>query len=455
MRCFFLTGASGLIGQALLVRLLRQGWEGVVLLRASPKRSAQARLIRLLAEAMEDDELTQCLTHVRAVEGDVCLPDLGLDGPTRATLKALQPEVIHCAASLAFLPEQAPEVWATNLEGTQRVCALVEWLGRPAWHLVSTAYGVGAAVPVGPDAPPCMEAPFTHTGPFNNAYEASKHASEAWVLARAAQTGVKVTIFRPGCVIGDWETGRTLTFRTLYGLIDLLDQEARGLVRHGEDPAEHALVYFSDIPRDATRNVVPSSYVADVLAWGVAHPALHGGIYHLTHPEPPNRWLSNVWMAQAVGFGALLMPSEVPFRMEQRSAPRAPRLHHFSRGRLGRFSQVFRGYLEGHEPRFDTTQLQQALHGSNIVCPRVDEAYLRRIVAFCLETRWRVALERRLEQRLTSGPLTGQQLTGQQLTGQRPSGVPLAIPIMAKAEENPSQPGGGTTGPEPFQGAHA
>lgn len=196
-------------------------------------------------------------------------------------------------------------------------------------------------------------------------------------------SGIRSTTFRPSCVVGAYQTGRTLTFQTLYGFIDLMDQERRRLLKHGpSQPEQTQLVYFSELLPGATRNVVPVDYVARASTEVLLDPSLHGGIYHLTHPAPPDRWQANVWMAKALGFAGLLRPSEA-------ARAQAVTLTHFQPGRLARFSTVFRGYLLEHEPRFDVRRTQAALEPRGIVCPPVDEAYLRRVVGYCLRTHWR------------------------------------------------------------------
>ncbi len=161
-RRFFITGATGFLGTALVERVLRciPDSEVVLLIRPGRRSTAAQRATkeilrndcfdRLRAELGDrfDDEIA---TRVSAVAGDVATEGLGLDG---AGLEALSrcDLVVHAAASVSFDSplDTAVEV---NLLGPSRVAAayvaardLAEADGRqgPLHYLpVSTAYVAG------------------------------------------------------------------------------------------------------------------------------------------------------------------------------------------------------------------------------------------------------------------------------------------------------------------------
>src|SRR5580658_2492488 len=147
---FFITGATGFLGTALVERILRciPGAEVTVLVRPGRRADAAARLARevikndcfdrLRRELGEgfSDEVTR---RVRAVAGDVGHDGLGLDDRGREALAGAD-VVIHSAATVSF---DAPLTQAVeiNLLGPSRVAAAVAASGSGA-HLiaVSTAY---------------------------------------------------------------------------------------------------------------------------------------------------------------------------------------------------------------------------------------------------------------------------------------------------------------------------
>ena len=147
---FFITGATGFLGTALVERILRciPDSEIVVLVRPGRRADAAARLAR---EVIKNDCFDRLRTElgegfadevarrVRAVPGDVGQDGLGLDDEGRGALAASD-IVIHSAAAVSF---DAPLTQAVeiNLLGPARVGAAVAESSSGA-HLiaVSTAY---------------------------------------------------------------------------------------------------------------------------------------------------------------------------------------------------------------------------------------------------------------------------------------------------------------------------
>src|SRR5271167_1645393 len=147
---FFITGATGFLGTALVERILRciPEAEITVLVRPGRRADAAARLARevikndcfdRLRTELGDGFADELARRVRAVPGDVSRDGLGLDDEGRAALAASD-VVIHSAATVSF---DAPLTQAVeiNLLGPARVGEAVAASGSGA-HLisVSTAY---------------------------------------------------------------------------------------------------------------------------------------------------------------------------------------------------------------------------------------------------------------------------------------------------------------------------
>jgi HAD superfamily hydrolase (TIGR01490 family) len=147
---FFITGATGFLGTALVERILRSVPEAhiTVLVRPGRRADASARLARevikndcfdRLRQELGDGFAAEVARRVQAVPGDVGQDGLGLDEAGRAALAAAD-VVIHSAATVSF---DAPLTQAVeiNLLGPSRVGAAVAASGSGA-HLiaVSTAY---------------------------------------------------------------------------------------------------------------------------------------------------------------------------------------------------------------------------------------------------------------------------------------------------------------------------
>ena len=147
---FFITGATGFLGTALVERILRRIPEAeiTVLVRPGRRSDAAARLARevikndcfdRLRNELGDRFPEEVARRVRAVAGDVAQDGLGLDDDGRDALREAD-VVIHSAATVSF---DAPLTQAVeiNLLGPSRVAGTMSECGSDA-HLiaVSTAY---------------------------------------------------------------------------------------------------------------------------------------------------------------------------------------------------------------------------------------------------------------------------------------------------------------------------
>lgn len=166
------TGASGVVGAALLARL--RDVNVVCLVHRSPVTAP----------------------HVRTVRGDITRPRFGLAEHVYTRLVERVDAVIHCAAVTDFNRTDGT-LEATNIAGTQHVIDFATAAGATLYH-VSTA--------------------FVHTtsdgerGRTAAGYAASKSQGEE--LVRAA--GVPHVILRPSVVIGDAATGAIAAFQGLH-----------------------------------------------------------------------------------------------------------------------------------------------------------------------------------------------------------------------------------------------
>src|ERR1700735_3182069 len=147
---FFITGATGFLGTALVERIIRcvPEVDVTVLVRPGRRADAAARLTRevikndcfdRLRSELGDGFGAEVARRVRAVPGDVSRDGLGLDDEGRAAIAAAD-VAISSAATVSF---DAPLTQAVeiNLLGPSRVAAAIAETGAAA-HLVavSTAY---------------------------------------------------------------------------------------------------------------------------------------------------------------------------------------------------------------------------------------------------------------------------------------------------------------------------
>jgi NAD(P)-dependent dehydrogenase (short-subunit alcohol dehydrogenase family) len=124
-----LTGAAGLLGSALLERLLNLTNATVhCLVRPTAEATAEHRLrdvLEGLGHAVPDD-------RCRVVEGDLAAPRLGLDAESHARLADRVDLILHVGAKVAWWGDVS-EIRATNLDGVRSIVDLAA-TGRPKWR---------------------------------------------------------------------------------------------------------------------------------------------------------------------------------------------------------------------------------------------------------------------------------------------------------------------------------
>ncbi|MDT5041694.1 MAG: hypothetical protein QOE51_2679 [Actinoplanes sp.] len=261
------TGATGFVGRALVLELLDRTESDVVCLVRNAGEASQ-RLHTSLLEAADaygaDTWVRSAIkTRCHAIPGDLSQDLNAITDPWFGHID----QVWHCAASLHYLERDRPLIESVNVDGTVRMVHLAAELGAEGFHFVSTAFVVGKA-----DGDIAEEAVATAT--LNNVYEESKLRAEHAVLDLAA-TGLRVTILRPGTVVGHSATYAVSgTLSGVYGLARVLQRYDR---RVNLPPGPVRIVGSSA----ATIDLVPIDRVArEAVACGLR--GEHRGIYHLT-----------------------------------------------------------------------------------------------------------------------------------------------------------------------------
>ncbi|XP_077520154.1 uncharacterized protein LOC144129978 [Amblyomma americanum] len=145
-RVVFITGGTGFIGKVLLEKLLRScpGLKRVYLLiRTKRGQEPQERLATILSsQAFErvKQEQPGAIDKVRAVSGDITLPNLGLSASDHETIVKEVSVVFHSAANIK-LNDPLRLAVNINLFGTQRVLELCKKIANlSALVHVSTTY---------------------------------------------------------------------------------------------------------------------------------------------------------------------------------------------------------------------------------------------------------------------------------------------------------------------------
>jgi len=204
-RTIFLTGGSGVVGEALL-----EAFSGVGVTCLMHQKPVPG-------------------SNVRTIRGDITRPWLGLSPRAFEDLARRTDYVVHSAAMTNF-SRPASVHRAINREGTKHVLDLAARAGAPVCH-ISTAFAYSDQ----------------HVSAHyrTHAYERSKLEAEQLVR----DSGLSCVIVRPSIVVGDSSDGSMSSFQGLHFLMDLF---VRGMLP--VPAASAAVVDF--VPRDLVAAVV-------------------------------------------------------------------------------------------------------------------------------------------------------------------------------------------------------
>jgi thioester reductase-like protein len=262
VKSVFVTGATGTIGSALVPRLLADDSTSLtLLLRARDDAGLQARLEEMLAHwGLQSGDSRA--GRIRALRGDITLPQFGLNDMDFDGLSAETTHVVHSAASVK-LNMPPDEARATAVAPTRTVLEL----GRRAQRagtlrkidLVSTV-GIWGRTPGH-----MPERPLPEVTDFHNTYEAAKAEAERVVWSEGQ--GLPITVHRPSMVVGETGSGRVIHFQVFYHLCEFLS----GVRTFGVMP------HLGHTRLDT----VPVDWVADAICWASAHERTAGRIFHL------------------------------------------------------------------------------------------------------------------------------------------------------------------------------
>lgn len=214
----FLTGTTGLIGSYLLKVLLEKGYKVFALSRDKENESAQDRVLDLL-KFWDEDILLKKLGSLTILEGDVTEINLGLSENSLNLLTRELDEIFHSAAVTRF-NWPLEKIRNVNVEGTKKVLDLalkfkVNGKLQKVNH-ISTAYVCGDY------SGTFCENDLDFGQKFSTTYEQSKFEAEK-LMVQYRREGLWIDIFRPPLVVGEYATGKTVTFKQgFYQLLHML-----------------------------------------------------------------------------------------------------------------------------------------------------------------------------------------------------------------------------------------
>lgn len=262
MKHYFITGTTGAIGAALVPVLLEDENIAVdLLIRAKSLEHLNERMEKLFEfwEFNADDERKE---RINAVTGDIRLPQFGIMESDYNLISGHCTHIIHCAGNVR-MNLSIGEARGYSVDSAKNVVALAE-ICQEYDHLekvefVSTV-GVGGRMQgVVP------ETWIEEEREFHNTYEQAKAQAEDYIKTEV-EKGLPVTVHRPSMVVGDSKTGKIIHFQIFYHLCEFLS-------------GRRTLGVVPDTG-DTRLDIIPSDYVAKVIAWSSKNLETSGQIFH-------------------------------------------------------------------------------------------------------------------------------------------------------------------------------
>jgi nucleoside-diphosphate-sugar epimerase len=212
----FVTGATGLVGSHLLVRLSNQNRKLRALRRISSDLQLVKRIFQLYAQKPEEQ-----FAAIEWVEGDLmdifALEDflIGVD------------EVYHCAAIVSFNAVDKKQLFAVNINGTANIVNASLTAGVEKFCYVSSIAALGSA-----EHPKMIdENSLWKSSKRNSVYGISKYGAEREVWRGIAE-GLNATIVNPSVILGlgDWKTGSSELFTLVWKGLKFYTLGTKGFV---------------------------------------------------------------------------------------------------------------------------------------------------------------------------------------------------------------------------------
>ena len=256
MTHFFLTGATGVIGSAVLRCLIDAGERVTIPVRAGSPAHLKQRLSRLYRFCGISEPEKGLITPVKA---DLHQPGLGLSPDKYRDLAARITHILHCAGNVTM--NLSPEAAVSQTMGmTRNLVLLTENSPRVRKTVYVSTVGVAGDTPGS-----IPEDWITRDRGFRNSYEAAKSDAELFIRQKI-EGGLNITVVRPSMVIGDARTGKNIRFQVFYYLCEFLSgSRTRGLV--------------PDL-KNISLDVIPCDYVGSLIYRAACRPRPFPVILH-------------------------------------------------------------------------------------------------------------------------------------------------------------------------------
>ena len=343
----FVTGGTGLVGRAVVARLLKRGIDVTLLLRSGAEDRRKDALDALRSTA-EHSGRTLAIVH-----GDLSQARMGLSASELSVLS----DAGHCfhIAALYDIEADAERLAQTNVDGTKHLLEALRGAG-----FEGRLHHVSSVAVAGDYENTFTESMFDEGQGFPHPYHRSKYDSEKLVRA----SGLDYRIYRPSGVVGDSKTGAIDKIDGVYFSFDAMRKIAHAVPRWVRLPLPRIRGAF---------NLVPVDYVADALVH-IAFSDSDAHVFHLVDPKPPSLTkMSDILLSAAGGpsVGPALDLQKLPGAKKTLGmVSMLPSIQELRDGALADLGLPL-GSLGALniKARYEDANTQAALAGSGITCP--------------------------------------------------------------------------------------
>jgi nucleoside-diphosphate-sugar epimerase len=189
----FVTGATGILGRVIVLELLKKGKNVRAAKRATSNLDEVKHSYSFYTE--NPDEFFNKIEWINVDFDDI--------QSIQDALKGVD-EVYHCAAKVGFNPDDAKEMYHTNVKGTQNLLYACENSEVKKFLHVSSV----AVLDIDNENGELDEDSDFNPKDDHSAYAISKHLAEMEVW-RASAEGLNVVIVNPGMIIGSGNWGNS------------------------------------------------------------------------------------------------------------------------------------------------------------------------------------------------------------------------------------------------------
>ena len=372
MKTYFVTGSTGAIGSTLVPLLLQDNDTEVrLLIRANDQEHLEARLADLMTFWGYDQDRKETRHRIKAVRGDVSLPQFGIKPAEYDKLSNDCTHIVHSAGNVRMnLPLE--EARKSSVDSARNIIALAKDC-RYRSHLKKVEFV--STVGVGGRNPGLIpEAWITNNRAFHNTYEEAKAEAEVYIY-KQIEDGMPVTVHRPSMVVGESTTGKIIHFQIFYHLCEFLS-------------GRRTLGITPNI-KNTHLDIIPADYVAQAIVWSSDQNTTIGKILHLCsgpHQAIPISVLRNRVQNIFKSFGEKLPISiSVPVAMFKAGLPIISWFVSPKAKRAIKTLPIFFDYL-AEKQSFANTKTRAILEPEGIKLPAVED-YLYTVLRYYLRHR--------------------------------------------------------------------